>query len=76
MKNIRKKIYDNKQWILSIVIGRFQSLLFKVLFKKIPKKQHGRCITCEANQICHKSQYRCKCTMEEQYILRDFRNAL
>jgi len=65
-----------KQWILSIVIGRFQSLLFKVLFKKIPKKQYGRCITCEANQICHKSQYRCKCTMEEQYILRDFRNAL
>jgi len=76
MKNLRKKLHYTKQWILSIVIRHFQSLLFKVLFKRIPKKQYGRCITCEANQICHKSQYRCKCTMEEQYIFRDLRNAL
>ena len=59
-----------------IIIERFQIILFKILFKKIAKKQYGRCVTCEANQICHKSQYNCKCTMDEQYILRDFRKLL
>jgi hypothetical protein len=58
------------------IIERFQRILFKILFKKIPKKQFGRCVSCEANQICHKPQYGCECTMEEQYILRDFREIL
>ena len=76
MKNTYKKLYNTKQWILSIVKKYFQSLFFKMIFKKIPKKLYGRCITCDANQLCHKPQYRCKCTMEQQYMIRDLRNLL
>ena len=55
-----------KQWILSIVIAR---LLFPITFKKISKKQFGRCITCSANKVCHKYKV-CKCTDDEQYEVR------
>ena len=55
-----------KQWILSFVIARF---LFPITFKKIPKKQFGRCVTCSANKVCHKYKV-CKCSQEQQYDLR------
>lgn len=76
MKRLTNILAGFKAFFIRLVIARFQSLLFKVIFKKIPKKQYGRCVTCEANQICHKEHYRCKCSDEEQYILRDFRNVL
>ena len=44
-------------------------LLFWITFKKVPKKQDGRCVTCKANQICSKINV-CKCSDEQQYELR------
>ena len=47
-----------------------KKLLFWITFKKIPKKQYGRCVTCAANEICHKNIMLCSCNMEQQYDLR------
>jgi len=44
----------------------YLKLLFRLVFKKIPKKQYGRCVTCDANQICYKLKV-CKCNDEQQY---------
>ena len=48
------------------VIARF---LFRLTFVKVPKKQDGRCVTCKANQVCHKFKI-CKCSDDQQYELR------
>jgi len=60
------KLKNKKAWNLQIVIAR---LLFRATFVKVPKKQDGRCVTCKANQICHKINV-CKCTDDQQYDLR------
>jgi len=44
-------------------------LVFWITFKKVPKKQFGRCVTCSANNVCHKIKV-CKCNDNEQYELR------
>jgi len=41
-------------------------LLFNLTHTKIPKKQFGRCVTCDGNKICHKINL-CKCSDDEQY---------
>ena len=51
---------------IPVVIAR---LMFWVTFKKVPKKQFGRCVTCAANEICYKIKV-CKCSDEQQYDLR------
>lgn len=51
---------------IPVVIAR---LLFRLTFKKVPKKQFGRCVTCKANEICYKINV-CKCNDEQQYDLR------
>ena len=52
--------------IVYVVIARF---MFWITFKKVPKKQFGRCVTCAANEICYKIKV-CKCNDEQQYDLR------
>lgn len=44
----------------------YLKLLFYLTHKRIPKKQDGRCITCDGNKICNKIQL-CKCNDNEQY---------
>jgi len=66
MKQKTNILAQFKQWILSIVMPR---LLFNITFKKVQKKQFGRCITCKASDICHKINY-CKCSDDQQYELR------
>jgi hypothetical protein len=44
-------------------------LMFWITFKKVPKKQFGRCVTCAANKLCYKIKV-CKCNDEQQYDLR------
>lgn len=67
MRNKQMLASANKQVLnLPVVIAR---LLFWITFKKVPKKQFGRCVTCEANKICHKIKV-CKCDDEQQYDLR------
>jgi hypothetical protein len=66
MKHLRNKLAQFKQWILSIVIARF---LFPITFKKVPKKQFGRCVTCNASKVCSKYKV-CKCSDEQQYDIR------
>lgn len=51
---------------IPVVIVR---LMFWITFKKVPKKQSGRCVTCAANEICYKIKV-CKCNDEQQYDLR------
>jgi hypothetical protein len=51
---------------IPVVIAR---LMFWITFKKVPKKQFGRCVTCAANEICYKIKV-CKCNDEQQYDLR------
>lgn len=67
MKNM-KMLWSSKKQALNIpvVIAR---LLFWITFKKVPKKQFGRCVTCKANEICYKVKV-CKCNDEQQYDLR------
>ena len=46
-----------------------KKILFRIVFKKIPKTQYGRCVECHANHICGVTAH-CTCTMEQQYALR------
>lgn len=48
-------------------------LISKLIFKKIPKERAGRCMNCDARRICYKSFFKCTCSMEQQYKLKDFR---
>jgi len=66
MKNKTSKFQRIKAFFIHIVMPR---LLFNITFKKVPKKQFGRCITCKASDVCHKINY-CKCSDEQQYELR------
>jgi len=65
-KGWQPKKKEPKKLVLFSVIAR---LLFWITFKKVPKKQNGRCVTCKANEICHKIKV-CKCSDEQQYDLR------
>ena len=46
-------------------------LIFRLFFRKIPKKQFGRCITCDANKLCM-GKINCRATFEQQYERIDF----
>lgn len=65
-----------KLYLFSVIASFLKGLVFNLIFKKIPKTQYGRCVECDANQICHKNPYKCKCSDEEQYKVIDLRNWL
>ena len=67
MKKAKNLQEPQKQALnIPVVIAR---LMFWITFKKVPKKQFGRCVTCAANEICYKINV-CKCNDEQQYDLR------
>jgi len=46
--------------------------IFKpIIFKKIPKKEDGRCIKCDARNLCG-GKFRCECNIDQQYQKRWF----
>ena len=49
---------------------KLNQIIFKILFKKIPKTDFGRCVNCHANLLCG-YKVKCKATMNEQYKIRD-----
>ena len=53
----------------------FQKILFKIIYKKIPKTNFGRCIECDASSKCG-AKIKCTATMEQQYKIRGFSNLI
>ena len=51
---------------IPVVIAR---LMFWITFKKVPKKQFGRCVTCVANEICYKIKVTL-CVKNSQNLLK------
>ena len=42
--------------------------LFRIFFKKIPKTHFGRCVECDANTLCGRTNgIECTATDEQQY---------
>ena len=58
-----------KSRVSSTINSFIVKILFLMTFKKIPKKQDGRCVTCAAGDICHKVKV-CRCDFNQQYDLR------
>lgn len=52
-----------------------RNLLFKIFYYKIPKKNFGRCISCDANSFCG-TKIKCTASMEQQYKKRDIDNII
>jgi hypothetical protein len=64
-----KQMLKTAQKQTSSMSGITARLLFWATFKKVPKTQFGRCVTCKANEICYKINV-CKCSDDQQYDLR------
>jgi hypothetical protein len=47
-----------------------KKLVFRITYTKVPKKEYGRCISCAANDFCHRIIGACKCSDDEQYSIR------
>lgn len=56
----------------AIDIPKWIAILFKrFLFKKVDRKnENGRCITCDARNLCG-GKFRCKCDILQQYEIRN-----
>jgi hypothetical protein len=55
----------------AIDIPKFWAIVFKrILFQKMQKKHFGRCLECDARNLCG-GNFRCRCSDEQKYVLRN-----
>lgn len=66
MKTLQIFIKYFPKWFHRIIIA---PIIFKLIFRKISKKQFGRCLTCSASVMCVKYNY-CACSDDEQYEIK------